>query len=186
MSTPVTSSAQPPALDRARWFSEEVQPHEPALRHYLRCRVPSATDIDDVVQDSYLKILAAAPARKIESVKAYLFTVARNTAWKLFRKQRIYAPIALGELPETDVVDSTPDAAAAAEAESQDALVAQVIAELPGRCREILLLHVADGCSPIEIARRLDLAETTVRTQLARGIEKCRNRLRALGEGGNT
>lgn len=185
MSNPTTSSPSPSALDRTRWFSEEVQPHEPALRNYLRRRVPTVSDVDDVVQDSYVKILTAKPAREIASAKAYLFTIARNAAGKLFRQRRLYAPVELEALPDWHVIDTTQDASAGAQAHSQDALIAGVIAELPGRCREILLLNVADGCSPGEIARRLGLAETTVRTQLARGVEKCRRRLRELGaEGG--
>ena len=32
-----------------RWFVEEVQPHEPALRVWLRARFPSIHDPDDLV-----------------------------------------------------------------------------------------------------------------------------------------
>lgn len=35
--------------DHTRWFFEEVQPHEPKLRAYLRHRFPTLTDVDDIV-----------------------------------------------------------------------------------------------------------------------------------------
>jgi RNA polymerase sigma factor (sigma-70 family) len=163
-----------------------VQPHEPALRNYLRHRVPSLSDVDDVVQDSFLKILQAKPAAEIASVKAYLFTIARNTASKIFRKQKIFSPIPVSELPAWRVLDGEQNVVAIANAHIRDALIAEAIAELPARCREIFLLRVADGASPVEIAERLRLSESTVRTQLARGLEKCTKILRARGVSSET
>jgi hypothetical protein len=45
--------------EQSRWFTEEVQPHGQALRAYLRKHYPDATDVDDVVQESYLRVLRA-------------------------------------------------------------------------------------------------------------------------------
>ena len=45
--------------DHARWFAEEVRPHEPALRAWLRRQYPNLADMDDVVQESYLQLLRA-------------------------------------------------------------------------------------------------------------------------------
>ena len=39
--------------DAARWFAEEVQPHEVHLRAWLHKQYPRLGDVDDVVQDSY-------------------------------------------------------------------------------------------------------------------------------------
>ncbi len=44
--------------EAGRWLTEEVQPHERALRGYLHSQFPSL-DADDVVQESYLKLLKA-------------------------------------------------------------------------------------------------------------------------------
>ena len=41
------------------WFAEEVQPHESSLRSYLRSVFPSLPDIDDLVQESYARLLRA-------------------------------------------------------------------------------------------------------------------------------
>jgi RNA polymerase sigma-70 factor (ECF subfamily) len=32
----------------ARWFAEEIQPHESALRGFLHARFPTLVDIDDL------------------------------------------------------------------------------------------------------------------------------------------
>ena len=43
-------------------------------------------------------------------------------------------------------------------------------------------LALVDGLGAIAIAEKLALSENTVRVQLARGIRKCADYLRALGE----
>lgn len=45
------------SAEQARWFSEHVQPHEPALRAYLSKRFPSLPDHDDLVQETYARLL---------------------------------------------------------------------------------------------------------------------------------
>jgi RNA polymerase sigma-70 factor (ECF subfamily) len=159
--------------DKAQWLAEEVQPHERALRGYLRHQFPSV-DADEVVQESYLKLLKLHTAGKIESAKAYFFAVARNTALKVFRRrQKLFSPIPVNALPEWRVMEGGPDAAAAANASQRLELVAAAIDRLPPRCREVLRLGVVRGMSTAEIARELGLAQATVRVQLARGIARC-------------
>ena len=43
--------------DDARWFSVHVQPHDAALRAWLRGRFRALGDTDDVVQETYSRVL---------------------------------------------------------------------------------------------------------------------------------
>jgi len=167
--------------DHARWFADEVHPHEAALRGYLRSAFPSL-DVDDVVQESYLKLLRTRAAGRIASTKAYLFAIARNTALTLFHRRRIFSATPVSELPDSRVLDAGPDAAQALVARERFDLMSQAIAQLPHRCGEVMRLAVLRGCSNAEIAGILGLAENTVRVHLARGIAKCADYLRARGE----
>lgn len=170
------------AMDKARWFEEQVRPHENALRSYLRRRIPCDADVDDVVQDSYVKLLRAQHGGGL--TRGYLFTIARNTALNLFRKRRFFSATPYCELADELLTDERSDTVASANANLENERLANVIAGLPTRCRQILLMQFTDGLSPSEIAERLGLAESTVRTQLARGIERC---VKELGNrGGNT
>jgi RNA polymerase sigma-70 factor (ECF subfamily) len=126
------------------------------------------------VQESYLKLLKSRTAGSIESAKAYFFSVARNTALKVFRRrQKLFSPIPVNELPEWRVIAGGPDAAAAANASQRLELAARSIDQLPPRCREILRLAVVRGLSTTEIACELGLSAATVRVQLSRGIARC-------------
>ena len=63
-----------------RWFVDHLRPHEKMLRAWLQAQFPSAVDIDDLVQEAYLRVLHAGSQsdRSIESPKAFLFATARN------------------------------------------------------------------------------------------------------------
>ena len=70
----------PHPTDQARWFAEEVDPHRGALRAYVQRAFPGVRDVDDVVQDSLLRIWTARASRQIGCARAFLFKIARNRA----------------------------------------------------------------------------------------------------------
>jgi len=67
-----------PTAEENRWFSEEVYVHEPSLRAYLRTQYPFAPDIDDVVQESFLRLWKVRMGQPVRYAKALLFKVARH------------------------------------------------------------------------------------------------------------
>ena len=168
------------SAEQARWFAEEVQPHEPALRLWLRSRYPGLGDVDDVVHESYLNLLRK-PTGRVAFTKAYLFAAARNAALKVFRKNRIFSDTPVNDLPEWQLVDGGAHAAELVDLSAEGNLVALAVAQLPERCRAIIKLRVLHGLSYPEIAAQLGLSEVTVRVQIGRGIEKCAQFLRERG-----
>lgn len=174
-------SVDPTPSSGPDWFADEVQQHEAALRGYLRTHFPSL-DTDDVVQESYLKLIRARTSRGIASTKSYLFSIARNTALTLFKRGRIFSETPVNDLPAWRVLDGGPSAAETCAARERWELMNQAIAQLPERGSEVMYLAVLRGCSNAEIAAALGLSENTVRVHLARGIKKCADFLRERGE----
>jgi len=72
-------------LETAQWFQKEVQPHELSLRSYLH-GIAARADIDDLVQESYRRLLRARDAEHLRSPRGLLFATARNAARDLFRR----------------------------------------------------------------------------------------------------
>ena len=159
--------------EQARWFSEEVQPHEPVLRSYLRGSFPAVRDVDDVVQESYLRIWKTCTTQPIKSAKAFLFTVARRLALDHVRSQRRSPIVAVTELSHLFVLDRAPSASEVAATAAEIAFLVEAVDSLPARCREIFILRRLQGVPQKDIAARLRLSEQTVQVQAARGLRRC-------------
>jgi RNA polymerase sigma factor (sigma-70 family) len=177
-STPVgsagESAAPDPRADHARWFAEEVQPYEGKLRAYLRHRFPTIKDVDDIVQETYVRLFRERRAGKVFEARSYLFPVARNVACDIFRRSRTIAIGGLGEIERLGVLEEKPDAAETASLDQEVELLHEAIALLPPRCREIFALRRLHGLAHREIAQRLGIAENTVDAQLCNAIFRCR------------
>jgi RNA polymerase sigma factor (sigma-70 family) len=173
--------SSPSESESRTWFFEEVQPHEPALRAYLQRRFPRGVEVDDLVQESYLRLLQARQTTRIDSAKAYLFTTARNLALAIFRRPKIFAPIELTESLASRIVEEGPDVVEQVSTQQETALLLDAIDALPGRCREVFILRKLRGLPQKAIAARLGLSEQTVQVHIGRGTRKCAEFLRRRG-----
>ena len=168
-------------LDIARWFAAEVHPHEPALRSYLRAHFPSLRDIDDLVQETYARLIQARHTGHVADARPYLFSTARNAAIDLCRRNQIvvFEPIANSNLrlafqPEAD-------AAALLDYDQELTLLSEAIETLPERCRKVLTLRKLRGFSHRRIADELGISENTVSAQITIGVFRVREYFKARG-----
>ena len=174
LALPEPCSAVPPDVELARWFREEVQPYEEKLRAYLRHRFPTISDVDDIVQETYARLFRERRAGKTFEARSYLFPVARNVAFDIFRRSRTIAIGGLGEMAGLGVLEERPDAAEAASHDQELDLLHEAIQLLPERCREIFALRRLQGLSHREIATKLGISENTVDAQLCNALFRCR------------
>lgn len=170
-----------PAGELTRWFAEEVQPHEPKIRAWLQARFPQLGDIDDLMQETYLRVLRAKGAGQLEHPKAYLFATARNAALDRFRRNRVITFERLADIADSSVLVVGPDSAQSADRDHELETLAAAIRSLPERCREILVLRKHHGLSHREIAERLGISPHTVNAQITVAMLKCRDYFRARG-----
>ena len=180
MNTP-SASESPPIEEQTRWFIEEVHPHDAALKKYLRGSFPSVRDVDDVVQESYVRIWQRQLLQPLTSARGFLYRVARNLAVDKLRRSTLSPVIRATALTELSVADDRPDAAESTSETEELQLLLEAIETLPPRCREILVLQKLHGLSLKEIAHRLGIAEGTVQIQGAKGIRRCAEYLRERG-----
>lgn len=181
----------PPEIDQVRssdvnvseWFRVEVKPHERDLRSWLRRRFPNATEVDDIVQESYLRMLRAQAATPVACARAYLFATARNVALALFRRPKIFSTTPITEIAAERIVQEGPDVAELVSTRQEVALLLDAIDSLPARCREIFILRKLKGVSQREIAAQLGLSEQTVQVQIGRGAKRCIQFMREHGAG---
>jgi RNA polymerase sigma factor (sigma-70 family) len=180
VSTPNTSESSP-VTDQTRWFAEEVQPHDSLLKAYLRTAYPSVRDVEDVVQESYIRIWKARASHPIESAKAFLFQVARHLALDVSRRNRASPIKGVTDLAALCVLDGRPSADEITCSREEVELLAQAIHTLPARCREIVVLRKLKCVPQKEIAQRLGISEQTVQVQVLRGVRRIAEFLRHRG-----
>jgi RNA polymerase sigma-70 factor (ECF subfamily) len=168
-------------IDDSRWFAEDVYPHDSSLRYYLRAAFPSVHDVDDVVQESYLRVWQVRAAQPIRSVKAFLFTVARRLAIDVLRHDR-RSPVDLaGDLAGLNVFSHEQVVTEIVSKNEKVQLLIDAIDSLPARCREIVIQRKLKLASQKEVAAMFGISEKGVENQLARGLTRCRKYLRRRG-----
>ena len=162
-----------PPTEQARWFAEEVHPHEPALRAYLQARFPTLADHDDLVQETYTRLLRAKDNGVVRYPKAFLFTAARNAAFDLFRRRRAHPTESVNDQTELVVLDAQPSAADALDQRYELGVLADAVRALPDRCRQVIMLRYLDGLAYKEIADQLGISPETVKVHMAKGMRRC-------------
>ncbi len=165
-----------------QWFNREVHPHDGQLKAFVRGTYPSlGHEVDDVVQESYLRIWKTAAHQPIQSAKALLYLITRRVALNFLRKRHNSPFDPYGVEQASRVIEDKPDAAEAATTQDRIDLLADALMSLPPRCREIVVLHKINGLAQKEIAARLGLAPATVEKQVYLGVRRCHDYLRAHG-----
>lgn len=162
----------PENSEAARWFAENVQPHEPMLRAWLRSQFPRVGDVDDMVQEAFVRVLAARAGQTIESPKAFLFATARNLALGRLRHEKVVGDFVLAESQVASVSDENVNVAQEVARAQELELLTQAIQSLPTRCRQIITLRRIYGLSQKEVAAELGIAEHTVEAQGTIGLRK--------------
>ncbi len=158
--------------EQSHWFTTELQPHEPMLRAWLSHRFNTATDIDDIVQEAYLRVIQARDTARLRSPKAFLFATARNLALDQLRHTWTKKRDDLTENEFGNVLDHSANTPETASRNQELELLTQAIQSLPERCRQIITLRKIYGLSQKEIAAQLNISENTVEAQGTIGLRK--------------
>ncbi|MEM8884182.1 MAG: sigma-70 family RNA polymerase sigma factor [Planctomycetota bacterium] len=150
------------------------------IRTLARRLVYDPSEVDDVVQETWVAIVRRPPLRTVP-VRCWLAAVVRNVARQRGRgegrrRRREQAGATDEAQPSTDGV--------VARAEAHKAVVASVL-ELEEPYRESVLLRYFDELPPREIARRMECPVATVHTRLRRATQRMRAALdrRSGGDG---
>ncbi len=170
--------------EQSRWFHEKLQPHEPMLRAWLQSRFPSRLDLDDLIQESYLRVLKAHARVPMDNPKAFLFATARNLALDYVKQPKFSRT---DYLEQHDFADFADEGAAIPDvvARNQELeILTKAVQALPKRCRQAFTLAKIYGMSHKDIARKLGISRHTVAVQLRIGIVKCMEFVEEYGKKG--
>jgi len=143
------------------------------LKRFLTRFLSSSQDIEDVVQESYLKALCAERKHEINSPKAFLFRIARNEALKELQKKsrRITDYLDDLDVPESSTSDTHIEDSSITN--QRFGLFCQSALEMTPRCRKAFLMCKVYGYSYKEIASHLGISVSGVEKHVAKGLQIC-------------
>jgi RNA polymerase sigma-70 factor (ECF subfamily) len=148
------------------------------IRNLLRKRssVPPS-DVDDLAQEVFLRLLRYSDQTAIEYPGGYLSRITNNVANEWCERVRVRQPhddAGLAELP-TEAIDEPEYALAQAQRSRH---IQEAVGKLPARRREVLRLHVEEGMTYKEIAEHRGLTRRIVVRDLAHTYRSLREQIR--------
>ena len=146
--------------------------HEPELRGWLRARMPSAADVEDVLQDSFIKVMRQQQRLSdMGQPRAWLFEVIRNTLIDWLRAAKPWQPLPFDweELPQETLSNDTVDALAAC--------IPRVLSELNAQDREAIELCDLQGMAQTEFARCKGLSLPAAKSRVQRARQRMREHM---------
>lgn len=156
--------------EQAQWIADHVLPHEPALRAWLRRRMPRALDLDDIVQETYAVLAGLSGHAHITNPRAYLFTAAQSVVLQQVRRAQVVSFETVAELEKLDVEHDTLSPERHALAGDELRLMSALIMSLPEKCRQAFVLRKVQGLSQREISLRMGISENTVEKHICKGL----------------
>ena len=159
----------------ALWFGRWRKP----IRSWFasRASVPR-TEVDDLAQEVFLRLLRYGDEVAVENPQSYLFRIAANVANEWRARSHVRQPHDRSWLDELQIDPADqPDNSDSRSRISKHMQAA--VDQLPKRQREALLLHVNDGLTYKQIAGRMGVTYRIVLRDLTRAYAALRVRLKA-------
>jgi RNA polymerase sigma-70 factor (ECF subfamily) len=147
--------------------------HLPRIYNYLRFRLASEADIEDLAARVFEKAWSARSRyrRDVAAFSTWLYRIAQNVGVDYLRSRRTHAPL---EDAVEVIADGTPESDA--ERRSDLAHLSALTASLPDRERDLIALRYGAGLSNRAIAPLVGLSESNVGTILHRTVQTLRSR----------
>jgi len=154
-------------------FGGVYERYAPDVLRFAVYLTGSRAEAEEIASETFVRAWIASGAIRMETVKAYLLSIARNLYIERYRRRGRQ-----GEMP-ADVPDSAPGPDAAAASRDELASVMRALQAMPEVDRSAVLMR-ADGLSYEEIARALEVAPAAARVK----VHRARLKLAAQGLGG--
>lgn len=160
------------------WIEDAVREHQaPLVRYAMRLVHGDEERARDIVQDTFLRLLRQPPERVNGHVVEWLYTVCRNRALDVLRKEGRVRTFAEGEVERVRTEDPRPGRELEA-TERRDAVLA-LIDRLPPNQQEVIRLKFQNGFSYKEISRITALSVSNVGFLIHTAVKKLRQEMAA-------
>ena len=154
----------PPAHPLVAAYFEQRE----ALGRFLQARLGASADVEDLLQDLYVKVVGLDPGTEVRDARAFLYRLTSNMMMDRWRSgQRSVARDAAWRLANHAVgvsedMDDAPSAEAVVAGRQRLAKLTAAVERLPDKTRTVFTLHKFEGLSYAEVAVRLGVSRSSV------------------------
>ena len=153
----------------------------------LVMRIVPPKEVEDIVQETYVRICQVDNRDAIREPRSYLFRTAQNLALDHVKRaeSRLTSGTDIDALPAEDFLSpSEMDPTYAQVASDEEfALFCEAVRSLPRQCRRAFVLKKVYGYTWKEIMAEMDLGQPTIETHIVNGTKKCVQYLRDRQKG---
>jgi len=145
-------------------------------------------EIEDIVQETYVRICEISKDETINCPKSFMYRVVKNLALDHIKRAETRLTISLDDDTNEEVSGALNRSEAGdvvfreAAAKEEFELFCKAVRQLPLQCRRVFVLKKVYGYSQKEIARDLNISESTVEKHIAFGIKRCSHFMNFHGE----
>jgi RNA polymerase sigma-70 factor (ECF subfamily) len=165
--------------EKQAFVADLERQHGQRLRRFLASRLRhGAADVEDLVQEVFLRLLRIDRHETIRSSESYLYMVAFHVLHQHLLR-RAAAPEAVEITALINEMESSPADDPLRQAEMQQQLQALqgALQQLSPKAQAVLLLHRRDGYSLEEIAAQLGFSRANAAKYLSKALLHCRQYL---------
>ena len=147
------------------------------LFNYANYRLRDIKDVEDALQNVYLKVLSdSARFKKVENKRAYIFRILCNECNDFIRRSaKANAAVDINSISSLAIASLQPE-----NFEEEFALINGLLNALPPEQSETIRLHLHAEMTFPEIADMMDIPLPTAKARYRYGIEKLRTRLKTM------
>jgi RNA polymerase sigma factor (sigma-70 family) len=178
--------------EQNRQLAADIARERPRLRNFIRRRVNSEADAEDILQDVFAELIEVSHLMQpVEYVGAWLYRVARNRITDLFRKRQTEARVTLPDPDDdTGLQLGLDELLSGDDAGPESAYVRSILldeldlalSELPPEQQEVFVAHEFEGLSFKTLSAETGLSVNTLLARKHYAVRYLRQRLQAIYE----
>lgn len=143
--------------------------YEPKVRAYIRSRVGSPEDAEDICSEVFLNVIARKErfSGEPKAVSSWIYMITKHTVASFYRSRRVTEEIPETLADETDIEEETINAETLGE-------LADALEQLDERLRDIIVLHYYGGKTLTEIAPAMGMSYPNIKILHKKALERLR------------
>ena len=140
------------------------------LLQFVRRRKLSWHIADDIVQDTFLRIISTPSLPEQDVAKSYLYRTANNLVIDHFRRERILSFVPDPEKAFEILADDSPSPEQLAWSRQELKRLQKILQKLPKHQRDVFVLARIEGLTYVQIGEKLGIPSQTAFSRMVRAL----------------